>query len=432
VYSSFFRQKGVIEVQNIGEMMAVLSLLAAGRRPAGNKVAILASSGGHAVMAADKCAAAGLEVAQLNPETRRRLAEYLPSYAATANPVDFTGIDIVRPGLFRRCAAITAADTDVDALLLMHWLSEEADSLNQLKELAADTPKPLALAGTVPGQIPAEAAQLAKSGIACLGELEAGARALSLVARYRDKTARPGRGAELPAAGSPAEVAGSLRKFKAGSVLGEREVKEILRACGIPVVPEMAAASAEEAVDAAGKLGYPVVLKVDSPDIVHKTEVNGVVLGLSGPEQVRRAFAEVVGEARRRRPGAVVRGVLVQKMLAGGVEMLVGLSRDPVFGLTLTCGMGGVWVEVLQDVSLRVLPVTADDVREMIREVKAYPLLTGFRGRARADLEALAGVLQGVARLGMDWPELAELDINPLYVLPEAQGAWAVDAMAAL
>lgn len=429
VYRAFFQQKGVIEVRHTGELAAVLSLLAAGRRPGGRRVAIMASSGGHAVVAADNCAAAGLEVVQLGQETRQQLAPYLPTFAGTANPVDFTGLDIVHPGLFRQCAGITAADPDVDALILLHWLSEEVDSLGQLRDLAADTGKPLALAGTVPESVlTAVMPGLIKSGVAYIGETEAGARSLASVARHENKV-RERRGV-IPACGSPPELIGRFRSLKPGSMVGEREMKELLGAYGIPVVPELAAATAEEAAEAAGKLGYPVALKVDSPDIAHKTEAGGVRLDLAGPDEVRRAFAAVTAEAARRRPGAAIRGVLVQKMLRSGVEVLVGLSRDPVFGPTLTFGLGGVWVEVLRDVSLRVLPAGENDVREMIREIKAYPLLAGVRGMAPADLEALAGAILAVARLGMDWPELAELDVNPLYVLPEGQGVYAIDAMA--
>jgi len=431
VYSAFFRQKGIIEVQNIGEMTAVLSLLAAGRRPGGRGVAIMASSGGQAVVAADKCAAAGLEVAQLGLETRRRMETYLPSFAATANPVDFTGMDVVQPGVLRQCASIAAADPAVDALVLLHWLNERVDSVGQLKSLAADTDKPLALAGTIPGNIPVAALPgLVESGVAYIGEVEVGARALLGVARYEEKI--KGRRVVPPAGAAPPELAGRYRSLKPGTLLGEREVKGLLAAYGIPAVPEEAAATAEEAAEAAGRIGYPVAVKVDSPDIAHKTEAGGVRLNLNGPEEVRLAFGAVIEETGRRRPGAAVRGVLVQKMLQDGLEVLVGLSRDQVFGLTLTFGLGGIWVEVLQDISLRVLPVAEDDIRAMVREIRAYPLLAGARGRAPADIEALVKVMLAVARLGMDWPELTELDINPLYVLPAGRGVYAVDAMAAV
>jgi len=429
VYSSFFQQKGVIEVQNIRDMMAVLSLLATGRRPDSGRVAILASSGGFAVVAADKCAGAGLEVVELGGETRRQMAEYLPDYAATVNPVDFTGIDIVHPGLFRRCASIMAADPSVDALVLLHWLNEEVDSVGQLLGLASDTGKPLVWAGDIPSYVTSEVvSKIVKSGITFIDDLETGVRALASVARYEQKVKR--QPSVLLTGESPPELVASFRSLKAGTLLGEREVKELLGAYGIPTVAEAAAATAQETVEAAARLGYPVALKIDSPDIVHKTEISCVRLNLTDPEQIRRAFADVTGEASRHCPGAVIRGVLVQKMLQGGLEVLVGLSRDPVFGLTLTFGLGGIWVETLRDVSLRVLPVSEEDIREMIREIKAYPLLAGTRGSAPYDLEALVRVMRGVARLGMDWPELAELDINPIYLLPQGQGAYAVDAMA--
>jgi acetyltransferase len=360
-----------------------------------------------------------------------RMTDYLPSFAATANPLDFTGMDVVQPGVLRQCASITAADPAVDALIISHWLNEDVDSVGQLRGLAADTDKLLTLIGAIPGLVPVAALpELVESGVAFIGDVEVGARALLSVVRYEEKI--KGRRGVLPAGGAPPEIAGRFRSLKPGTLLGEREVKELLAAYSIPAVPEAAAVTAEEAVAAAGKLGYPVVVKIDSPDIAHKTEAGGVRLNLTGPDEVRLAFAGVTGEALRRRPGAAVRGVLVQKMLQDGLEVLVGLNRDPVFGLTLTFGLGGIWVEVLRDISLRVLPVTEDDIREMIREIKAYPLLAGARGRAPADIEALVKVMLGVARLGMDWPELTELDINPLYVLPEGRGVCAADAMAAV
>ncbi|MFZ5631488.1 MAG: acetate--CoA ligase family protein [Bacillota bacterium] len=433
VYKSFFRQKGILEVQNISEMVAVLNLLAAGRRPAGDRVAIMASSGGHAVIAADKCAAAGLEVTQISPDTRKRLAAYLPLFAGTANPVDFTGLDVVYPGLLRQCAPIVAADPSVDALVLSHWLNDRADSIGQLHDISSRTDKPLVLLDTIPGRTPGPAIpDLLSSGVAYMGEVDVAARALARVVRYTKK-AKQCAGSENCPPDPPAPVAlTNYRALKPGSLLGEREAKELLAACGIPIVPEVSAATASEAVNAAEKLGYPVAVKVDSPDIAHKTEVDGIRLNLTGPEEVRQAFAAVTGNAGRRRPGSVIRGVLVQKMLAGGLEVLVGISRDPVFGPVLTFGLGGIWVEVMKDVSLRVLPVSQNDIREMIGEIKAYPLLAGARGQPPADLPAMVNAIARVARLAADWPEMAELDINPLMVMPEGQGVWVVDALAAV
>ena len=433
VYKSFFRQKGIIEVQNISEMVGALNLLAAGRRPAGDRVAIMASSGGHAVIAADKCAAAGLEVTRLSLDTRKRLADHLPSFAGTANPVDFTGLDVVQPGLLKQCAPIVAADPAVDVLVLSHWLNEKVDSVKQLREISACTDKPLVLLGTIPGRTPDPAVpDLLHSGVAYMGEVDVAAEALAGVVRHTQKLKQRAGSENCPPDQHAPLALASYHALKPGSLLGEREAKELLAAYGIPIVPEMSASTAGEAVNAAEKLGYPVAVKVDSPDIAHKTEVDGIRLNLTGPEEVRQAFAAVTGNAGRRRPGSVIRGVLVQKMLTGGLEVLVGVSRDPVFGPVLTFGLGGIWVEIMKDVSLRVLPVNLNDIREMISEIKSYPLLAGARGRPPADLQAMVKAMAGVARLAADWPEMAELDINPLMVMPEGQGAWVVDALAAV
>lgn len=431
VYRSLFRQKGIIEARSIGEMAALLTLLATGRRPAGKGVAIVASSGGQAVIAADKFSAAGLDLVQLDRDIQKKIARELPPFAGVSNPVDLTGLDIVFPGLLRRCVSAAAEEPGADTVVLSHWLNEEIDSLGQLKEIAGLTDKPLALLGTVPGLIPDQAAAvLVKHGVAFMGEPDDAASALAKVVKYTEKAkSNPGHNSRP---GAPARIPpDSIRFPEPGGVLGERETKEILTSYGIPVVPELAAATADQAAAAAQKLGFPVAVKVDSPDIVHKTEVDGIKLNLSGPEEVRRAFFLVTGEAARRRPGAVIRGVLVQKMVSGGQELLVGISRDPVFGPVLTFGMGGIWVETLKDVSLRVLPVNEADIKEMIKETKAYTILAGARGKAPLDLPAVEDILLKAALMAESWPDLAELDINPLIVLPEGRGAFVVDAMAA-
>ncbi|MFZ5645918.1 MAG: acetate--CoA ligase family protein [Bacillota bacterium] len=432
VYRALFRQKGIIDVQSIGEMAAVLSLLATGRRPAGKGVAIVASSGGQAVIAADKFSGAGLELVQLSTDIQNKIARELPPFAGVGNPVDLTGLDIVIPGLFQRCASAASEDTGVGTVVLSHWLNQDIDSLGQLKAIAKFTDKPLALLSAIPGISPRQASEdLVKYGVAFMGDADIAATALAKVVKYTEKVkSNTGHGTccSVPAPVVPARC----RSLIPGSVLAEREVKELLASCGIAVVPELAAATADEAVAAAQKLGYPVAVKVDSPDIIHKTEVDGIRLNLSGPEEVRQAFSSVTGQCARRQHGALIRGVLVQKMMSEGQELLVGISRDPVFGPVLTFGMGGIWVEILKDISMRVLPVCADDVREMIRETKAYSILAGARGKAALDLPAVEDILLKVVLLAENWPELAELDINPLIVLPEGHGAFVVDAMAAV
>jgi acetyltransferase len=212
--------------------------------------------------------------------------------------------------------------------------------------------------------------------------------------------------------------------------LSESESKALIAAWGIPVSREERTVSAEDAVVAAERIGYPVALKVESPDILHKTEAGVIRLGLENAEQVQMAYAAIVGNATQYAPEATISGVLVQEMVAGGVEVIVGVSYDDQLGPMMLFGTGGVLVEVYQDVALRCCPITRTEAFEMISEVKGMRLLQGFRGSAPADIEALADVLVNVSHLAVNLEgQLAELDINPLLVLPAGQGVKAVDAL---
>jgi acyl-CoA synthetase (NDP forming) len=209
-------------------------------------------------------------------------------------------------------------------------------------------------------------------------------------------------------------------------VLTEVESKQVLAEAGIPVVPARLATTAQEAVAAARELGFPVVLKVVSPDIVHKTDVGGVRLGLASAEEVAQAFQDIVDSARRHVPQARIEGVSVQPQARPGVEVILGMSKDPQFGPVLMFGLGGILVEVLKDVSFRIVPIAPRDAREMIREIKAFPVLEGYRGQPPADLEALERMLLRLSDFAQAHPEVEELDLNPVFAYPD--GAVAVDA----
>ena len=208
----------------------------------------------------------------------------------------------------------------------------------------------------------------------------------------------------------------------------EHEAYALLEHYGLPVPRHALARSLEEAVEAAEHVGYPVVLKVVSPDIVHKSDVGGVVLGLRSEEEVAEAYARIVENVKKRAPEARIYGILVQHMVPEGVEVIVGATRDPVFGPVVMFGLGGIFVEVLKDVSFRVVPLTEDDAEEMIREIKGYAVLKGVRGIARRDIAALKRIILGVARIMEEIPEVRELDLNPVMSYPEGQGAAIADA----
>ncbi len=208
--------------------------------------------------------------------------------------------------------------------------------------------------------------------------------------------------------------------------LTEVESKQVLAEAGIPVVPTRLATTPQEAAAAARELGFPAVLKVVSPDILHKSDVGGVRLGLQSAEEVARAFEEVVASARRHAPDARIEGVAVQPQASPGIEVILGLSTDAQFGPVLMFGLGGILVEVLRDVSFRIVPITPRDAREMVREIRAFPVLQGYRGQPPADLEALERMLLRLSEFAQAHPEVEELDLNPVFAYP--QGAVAVDA----
>ena len=210
------------------------------------------------------------------------------------------------------------------------------------------------------------------------------------------------------------------------TVLTEMESKQVLAEAGIPVAPARLARTREEAVKAARSIGFPVVLKVLSPDISHKTEVGGVKLGLASPQDVAAAFDEIVASVRQRQPSAKIEGLSVQAMAAAGIEVIMGMTKDAQFGPVLMFGLGGILVEVLKDVAFRIVPLTPGDARQMIREIKGYPILEGYRGQAAADVEALERLLLRLSQFVEAHPEIEELDLNPVFAYPD--GALAVDA----
>ena len=215
-------------------------------------------------------------------------------------------------------------------------------------------------------------------------------------------------------------------KSEGRTVLTEIESKQILDEAGIPTTSARLATSAAEAVKAAKELGYPVVLKIVSPDVTHKSDVGGVRLGLDSPETVTAAFAEISKAVKRHEPNARIEGVAVQKMARPGIEVIVGMSKDPQFGPVLMFGLGGVLVEVLKDVSFRIVPLEPRDARQMVREIKGFPVLQGFRGQDPADLEALEKLLLKLSAFVDAHPEIEELDLNPVFAYKD--GALAVDA----
>ncbi|MEM3420898.1 MAG: acetate--CoA ligase family protein [Candidatus Hadarchaeum sp.] len=210
--------------------------------------------------------------------------------------------------------------------------------------------------------------------------------------------------------------------------LSEMESKSLLEAWGIPVNRTALARDVDEAVRIGREIRYPLVLKIASPDIIHKSDAKGVMVGISSELELKQAFNEIIKNAREYKPGARILGVTIQEYLPPAREVIVGAIQDPSFGATVMFGLGGIWVEVLKDISFRLAPLTIEEAKEMIKEIKGYPVLAGIRGTPPADIEAVASLIQKVGQLAYEFPEIAEMDLNPVFVFNEGKGAVAVDA----
>ena len=434
VYSAIFKQKGIIRVESLEEFNLMLSIIAGDRIPRGNRVAILATSGGSGVMLADKCAHHGLEVVRLQEETRADLAAMLPDFASTANPVDITSAIMTSPGLLEKCAERVIADPGVDMMIVAYWVAHgDRHNLDQMIRVGSGTSKPIFNLIWGPDQSVRDALNhMNEALIPAARETDFAIRALASLAQYNQFLQTRRQTADKPApapAGAREKAAALLQGLAPGARLTEYAAKQVLQAYGIPVTKEELAAGAEEAVAAAEKTGYPVALKIMSQEILHKTDTGGVILNVSTPGEVREGYRRLMENAGAHHPGARVEGVLVQEMLPAGTEMIVGIGKDPVFGATVLAGLGGIFVEALEDVALRVAPVSPRDAGEMLAELKGRKILDGLRGQPPADVEAVKDIIQRVSRLAEDFPGIAELDINPLFVFQRGKGACAADAL---
>jgi acetyl coenzyme A synthetase (ADP forming)-like protein len=427
---ALFRQAGVIRTDTLAELFGVATLLANQPRPRGRRVGIVTNAGGPGILCADACEAAGLRVAELSSTLRVRLAEGLPAEASTANPVDMLAAAPAEH--FRRTVELVAASREVDAVIVIFippLLTEPAEVARAVRAAAnaAGQAIPVLTVFMSAEGTPPEL-RAGDSTIPNYAFPEDAARALGRAAEYGSWRERPeGQVPDLPGARrdeAAAVLAAALAEGPEPHWLAPDQVATLLDCYGIAMAAWRMAGTPEQAGAVAAELGGPVALKAVAPDLVHKTEAHAVRLDLIGADQVQTAAEEMrtaVGAE-----GYTVDGFLVQRMVAGGVELLVGVVHDPSFGPVVACGAGGTAVELLKDVAVGLTPLTDRDAAEMVRSLATFPLLDGYRGAAKADVAALEELLLRVAALVEAHPQLAELDCNPVLAL--ADGAVVVDA----
>ncbi|MBV8505153.1 MAG: acetate--CoA ligase family protein [Alphaproteobacteria bacterium] len=427
---AIFRHHGIIRGEDLDHMLDVAAAFSFCRLPRGNRVAVITGSGGSAVWMADILSAHGLELPVLEDEIQQRVLALLPSYASAQNPVDGTAQAIHEVG-YARLVEIVRESKRIDTILLIGSLANDATAAKRAEELAAitaSTEQPILLS-TYTTASPGAMARFAEAGIPCYTSMPSCARAIRALVDYAGFQTRR---RPIAASGTPSGVRDEVGRAlaAAGRVLTETEAKALLARYGVPRPQEVLATSADEAAQAAARIGGPVALKVQSPDITHKTEAGGVALGILGEQAVRESYERVLGSARRAYPEAAVRGVLVQAMAPPGREIILGITRDAVFGPMLMVGIGGIHVEVLRDIAFAPVPIGAEQALALLDQLKGAALLGAVRGALPADRAALTELIATLSRFAADHAALIEeIDLNPVIVHPQGEGVTVVDAL---
>jgi len=438
VFDTAFRQCGLlraVDIEEIGDLNKAFCTFSGIK---GNRIGVVSISGGAGVMAVDACTRYGLEIAKLSKSTFDQLNELFPEWAHCGNPMDMWPASMFH-GFhysYRRILEAYMEDPQVDSVICItgSFLDKEEDFLDVtgiIREIAGKYPDKPIVVNTCGGRYHDYELELEKdNNVAYYFSLDRAARALSALYKYhhiikRKKYPR----VSLPV--NPGQIhAGKILAGKGAGNLPQVDAFRLLETCGIPVARWGKAENIEEAVSYAEKIGYPVTMKVISPDIIHKSDVGGVRLNIGNAQQLEEAFKEMYREINRRRAGAKIEGVLIQEFLQKGTELLIGCKRDPQFGPVIAFGAGGVFTEILNDISLRIPPLSKEEFRSMINETKVSKILAGARGGTAVNFEMLTDCLVSFAQLVLENPSISEMDINPL--LAYADKIVALDARVTL
>jgi len=428
-YECAFTKSGVIRARSIEDLFDWAEVFASQPLPKGKRVAIITNAGGPGIIATDKAVEEKLTLAAVNTATAGKLREVLPTAASVYNPIDVLGDADSRR--YQQVIELISQSEEVDGMVII--LSPQANT--QIEETAKiisnfsyTSPKTV-IASFMGEERAATAFSIFKRGrVANISFPDRAIRAMAVMANHSlwKKQEKP----EEYYKDIEEDNIKTLLKTKAEESkikLVDFESRELLDMCRIPTLPTVLTHTADEAVSVAEQMGFPVVMKVYSPEILHKTDVGGVRVGLRTSEEVARSFDAIMVSVRRFLPQVTILGITVQKMVEGGKEVIVGFSRDPQFGPLVMFGLGGVYVEVLKDVNFALTPLSIKEIRELVTGIKSFPLLSGVRGEKEKDLEALYEVIATVGTLGEKFQEIVEMEINPLMVMDKGKGVWAVD-----
>jgi acyl-CoA synthetase (NDP forming) len=449
VAKAAFFQRGIVRVDGIEELFDIATVFADVQKPAKDGIGILTTSGAAGVLITDRCEQYGLHLAPLTEDTKKRMASALPDFGSVANPVDMTAQMINEPEIFSRSLDIFLEDETVGTVIIMFTMvTEELADIcaAKLADAVPKSNKAVVLCWMATKLADPQIEIVRQKNIPVFETPYRCVRVVNALVKYHEflnnwkkqeerrqavfyQEQRKDTENHISTILTTAQKKAEDRNGR--QVVTELDTRPLLRAYGIQTPKAGLASSDEEALAIASEVGYPVVIKIESPDILHRSDAGAIHLGIKTPEELRKAYDQVVANARRYNPKARLKGVSVQEMIQGdGVECIVGTQRDADFGWTIVFGLGGIFVEILRDVSLRVTPLRRSDAEAMIEEIKGYQVLKGARVRKESDIPAIVNVLLQVSRLLEDYGDhLMEFEINPLIVLPSGQGAYAADCL---
>ena len=431
VYDAIFTQAGILRADRMEELFDYAVAFSKLPVPEGPRVAIITNAGGPGIMATDAAIRSDLEMAAFEEKTVKELRKHLPPSSNFSNPIDVIGD--ARSDRYRAALEAVSRDPNVDSIITIltpQQMTDIEDIAREVVKASEESHKPLmaSFIGTV--DVSGGVKILEENNIPHYIFPESAAKALSVMEQYRQWRKRPR--TEVKAFSDVDTKAAKKVLDKArkdGRLhLPELEAMEVLKAYKIPTLESKLVTSAEEALFAAEEIGFPVVLKIVSPDIIHKFDIKGVYLNLKEPNDLLTAYVEMMKNVKEKMPEARIWGANIQEMAKPGREMIIGMDRDPKFGPILMCGLGGTYVEAIRDVSFRVAPIRELSATGMIRDLRSYALLEAFRGRRPSDKECLAEILERVSQLSVDLPQVEELDMNPIMVYEEGEGCRVADA----
>jgi acetyltransferase len=427
-FSAAFRQTGIIRVDGVKELFEIARVFTSGKLPAGNRLLIITNAGGPGIIAADHSEKKGLTLPVLQKSTIEKLRKFLPPSASLYNPIDLIGDATSQR--YKTVLQEVRNSPDIDGILVIltpQAMTDVKEIAEAVIETSNSTDKPV-ITSFMGGSTVREAVErLMKQSIPNYSYPEEAINAYEKLVRFSVwKKSPPGEIKRFEV-----DIEGARRiiedaKARGIRHLGEDEARECLQCYGFTFPKRALVLEAKAAAREASKIGFPVVMKVSSSDILHKTDVGGVKLGIKNRRDAEKAFLEIISSVKRRVPQARLKGVNIYEMVTDGKEVILGITFDRTFGHMLMFGLGGIYVEILKDVSFRVAPTTEEQIRDMLQEVRSYPILKGIRGEDPVDIEAIVEGLLRLNQLVMDFPEIQELDINPLMVRKE--GAIALDA----